>query len=71
MINKIEGDLRSPTKLMLELLALHLKISSADYEHFVHLAQPHLLVEPHELLYKDGPSVVKTDGKFKLSCTSK
>ena len=59
MINKIEGDLRSPTKPMLELLALHLKISQADYEHFVHLAQPHLLVEPDELLHKDSASVVK------------
>ena len=63
MINKIEGDLRSPTKPMLELLALHLKISPTEYAHFVHLAQPHLLVEPDELLHKDGASIIKTFSK--------
>jgi predicted ATPase/DNA-binding XRE family transcriptional regulator len=45
LINKIESDLRSPAKPMIELLALHLKISPADYANFAHLAQPELLVE--------------------------
>lgn len=48
MINKIESDLRSPAKPMIELLALHLKIHPADYAGFVHLAQPRLVVEPDE-----------------------
>lgn len=48
MINKIESDLRRPSKCLLDLLALHLKIPPADYAHFVHLAQPGLLVEPLE-----------------------
>src|SRR5690349_21563985 len=47
MINKIEGDLRSPTKPLLALLAQDLKISPAEYSEFIHLAQPHLLVEPY------------------------
>jgi len=59
MVNKIEGDLRSPTKPMLELLALHLKISPADYARFVHLAQPHLLVEPGDFLHPISPNVSK------------
>jgi len=45
MINKIESDLRSPAKPIIELLALHLKIPPADYADFAHLAQPELLVE--------------------------
>lgn len=53
MINKIESDLRSPTKPMLELLALHLKIAPVDYANFVHLAQPHLLVDSTDSLSKD------------------
>ncbi len=45
LINKIESDLRSPAKPMIELLALHLKIPPVDYADFAHLAQPELLVE--------------------------
>jgi predicted ATPase/DNA-binding XRE family transcriptional regulator len=47
MINKIEGDLRSPTKPLLALLAQNLNISMSEYADFLHLAQPHLLVEPY------------------------
>ena len=54
MINKIESDLRSPTKPMLELLALHLKIAPVDFANFVHLAQPHLLVDSTDSLSKDA-----------------
>jgi predicted ATPase/transcriptional regulator with XRE-family HTH domain len=60
MINKIESDLRSPAKPLVELLAVHLKISSADYPDFVHLAQPYLSVAPDDLLYKEGANAVKT-----------
>ena len=60
MINKIESDLRSPAKPMIELLALHLKISPADYASFVHLAQPQLLVEPGDFSKKDNVNTVKT-----------
>jgi predicted ATPase/transcriptional regulator with XRE-family HTH domain len=45
LINKIESDQRTPAKPLIELLALHLKISPADYADFAHLAQPELLVE--------------------------
>src|SRR5690349_1422308 len=45
MINKIEGGLRIPTSPLLALLAQHLKITPNEYAEFVHLAQPHLLVE--------------------------
>jgi predicted ATPase/transcriptional regulator with XRE-family HTH domain len=51
-INKIESDLRNPTKSLIELLAQHLKISPAEYAEFVHLAQPQLLVEQDDLLKK-------------------
>lgn len=60
MINKIESDLRSPTKAMLELLALHLKIAPADYASFVHLAQPHLWVEPPDFSNREGIHTVQT-----------
>jgi predicted ATPase/transcriptional regulator with XRE-family HTH domain len=60
MINKIESDLRSPTKPMIELLALHLKISPTDYPEFVHLAQPHLLVEPGDFSSPAGANPAKT-----------
>lgn len=46
LINKIESDLRSPTKPMLAQLSLHLKIPPAEYAEFVHLAQPHLVLDP-------------------------
>src|SRR5512133_2091815 len=59
MINKVEGDLRSPTKPLIELLALHLKIPPADYAGFVHLAQPHLLVEPGEFSNREGANTAK------------
>jgi predicted ATPase/transcriptional regulator with XRE-family HTH domain len=49
MINKIESGLRIPAKPLIDLLALHLKISPADYAHFVHLAQPQLMVSPNGL----------------------
>jgi predicted ATPase/transcriptional regulator with XRE-family HTH domain len=57
MINKIEGDLRLPAKPLIELLALHLKIAPAEYAAFVHLAQPHLLIEPGA---SSNPEAVKT-----------
>jgi len=60
MINKIESDLRSPTKAMIESLALHLKIPPADYSNFVHLAQPYLLIEPNDISAKDGQSSIMT-----------
>ena len=60
MINKIEGDLRSPTKPLIELLALHLKIPAADYADFVHLAQPHLLVEPTDYSNREVVNTAKT-----------
>ena len=60
MINKIESDLRSPAKPMIELLALHLKIPPADYADFVHLAQPHLLVEPGDFSNRAGANTAKT-----------
>ena len=60
MINKIESDLRSPAKPMIELLALHLKIPPADYASFVHLAQPHLLVESAETPEKNAPGGART-----------
>ena len=60
MINKIESDLRSPAKPLIDLLALHLKISPADYAVFVHLAQPHLLVEPGELSNKESLKTANT-----------
>ncbi len=60
MINKIESDLRSPTKPLIELLALHLKIPAADYADFVHLAQPHLLVEPDDFSNRRGLNTTKT-----------
>ncbi|MEI7846414.1 MAG: tetratricopeptide repeat protein [Chloroflexota bacterium] len=60
MINKIESDLRSPAKPMIELLALHLKISPADFASFVHLAQPQLLVEPGDFSQKGNSNTVKT-----------
>jgi predicted ATPase/DNA-binding XRE family transcriptional regulator len=63
MINKIEGDLRSPTKPLLELLALHLKISPAEYADFVHLAQPHLLVEQGDFSDREGARTFKTSSK--------
>ncbi len=59
MINKIEGDLRSPAKPMIELLALHLKISPTDYARFVHLAQPNLLVEPGDFSSPAGANPAK------------
>jgi predicted ATPase/transcriptional regulator with XRE-family HTH domain len=46
LINKIESDLRSPTKPMLAQLSLHLKIPPAEYADFVHRAQPQLLLDP-------------------------
>jgi predicted ATPase/transcriptional regulator with XRE-family HTH domain len=57
MINKIESDLRSPTKPLIKLLALHLKIAPADYARFVHLAQPHLLVESDDLPNKQSTNI--------------
>ncbi|MCX6080591.1 MAG: tetratricopeptide repeat protein [Chloroflexi bacterium] len=60
MINKIESDLRSPAKPMIELLAFHLKISPADYARFVHLAQPNLLVDPADLPNKATANIAIT-----------
>jgi predicted ATPase/DNA-binding XRE family transcriptional regulator len=60
MINKIESDLRSPTKPLLLLLALHLKISPADRDRFVHLAQPHLLVGSSDFLKKEAANTAKS-----------
>jgi predicted ATPase/transcriptional regulator with XRE-family HTH domain len=45
MINKIESDTRIPSKPIIELLALHLKIPPADYANFIHLARPDLLIK--------------------------
>jgi predicted ATPase/transcriptional regulator with XRE-family HTH domain len=60
LINKIESDLRIPSKSIIELLALHLKIPPSDYVSFVHLAQPHLLVEAGDLSNKEISSTAKT-----------
>jgi predicted ATPase/transcriptional regulator with XRE-family HTH domain len=60
MINKIESDLRNPAKPLIELLALHLKIPPADYASFVHLAQPHLLVEPVDFSNRVGTTSTKS-----------
>jgi predicted ATPase/DNA-binding XRE family transcriptional regulator len=60
MINKIESDLRSPSKPLIELLSLHLKISPADYAAFVHLAQPQLLVEPGDFSNRESANATRT-----------
>lgn len=48
-INKIERNERLPSKAMAEQLALYLKIPSAEYASFIHLALPNLLLEPNSL----------------------
>ena len=64
MINKIESDLRIPTKPLIEALALHLKIPAADYARFVHLAQPQLLVEPGGFSRRAGGNAAQAAPAF-------
>ena len=54
MINKIESNQRTPSKSIIELLALHLKIPPADYVRFVQMPRPNLLVEPEDYLSERG-----------------
>jgi transcriptional regulator with XRE-family HTH domain len=59
MINKIESDLRRPSKPMIELLAINLKINRSDFADFFHLAQPNLLIEPSDFSNREGTNSVK------------
>lgn len=54
MINKIEGDRRSPARPLILLLAQHLKIPSTEFARFVHLAKPDFLLEPEDDPRKTG-----------------
>jgi len=58
-INKIESDLRCPSKSMIELLAINLKIPRTDLAAFFHLARPNLLIELDEFSNRDGLNAAK------------
>src|ERR1700752_307943 len=54
-----------PTKPSIELLAQHLKISTAEYADFIHLAQPHLLVDFYA--FSNGHSWQENDSQEQVS----